>query len=254
MARLRESEDLQAAMHRLIVEDVEASIGMEIDERDRAAELSILREYYQNAYRFARQEMCFSDDKAAAVMNVARAMIDYEYFKPADLQRLAAKVDQQELSKTIFDKMRRKLESLQDCFSVQEIMQISEHYVHSYISNIRLWLHALSNKQQSETAICFLFIDEPMPSPPLSRAVARLQLPKEEIAFELGKKNRISSRQTTKRGVAYEQKPQETVRETKDEVETMEMKIERNTADILRVADEREAMLAKALDERLKKK
>ena len=249
----RESLSPRSMLHHKVVEEVVSTIGTPIDERDRAAELNILCEYYEHAYEFATQFMCFDDNKTASVLNVARAMVSYDVFKPADQQLHAvAAGDQQEASRGTFQKMQKKLMSLQGVFSTEEIIAISEYFVHSYISSLRLWTHALSNKQQSETKVCMLYIEEPLPTLPLSKAVERIKLPKEEIASERdgSHKQRFSSRQSTKQMPVKETKMQEVDSGKREEKpETMDEMIEKASEQISKEAERREVLLEKALDE-----
>lgn len=245
-----------AFLLRRVVQEVVSAIQMPIDEHDRGPELNILAQYYRNALDFASEDMCFDYQKTAEVLNVAKSVISYEAFKPAEMQQhTEAAGESIDTMKKAFGVLREKLTSFSGVFTAEEIRAIAEYFLRSYLGNLRLWLHALSGKHQSETKVVTLFIDTPLPSLPLTKAVERIKLPQEEIASERNSPYKTSRKSTMARGQIVtkqdENRPDGTVA---PEVESIDQQIARTTTRIEEEAGKRDISLERALEEARKKK
>jgi len=244
-----------AFLRRRVVQEVVAAIQMPIDEHDRGAELNILAEYYCNALDFAVTNMCFDNRKAAEVLNVAQSMVRYEGFKPADEKHLEPRRTE-ETSKQDYAILKEKLTSLLGVFTAEEIRAIAEYFLKSYISNLRLWMHALSGKHQSETKVVTLYVDAPLDSLPLSKAVERLKMPKEEAERDSSTRSKNSRRSTFLKGQTSARPGEEdrSLPQPLPEVETIDQQIAKAAARIEETATQRDLTLEKAVDEARKKK
>jgi len=246
----------EAYLRRKVVQEVVAAIGMPIDEHDRGPELNILSEYYRNALDFAVMDMCFDQLKVATVLNVAQSVISYEAFKPAEMQRhMETAGESLATMKAAFEVLKGKLTSLSAVFTAEEIGTIAQYFLRSYLSNLRLWVHALSGKHQSETTVVTLFIDTPLPSFPLLKAVERLKLPKDDYVSERDSptRSKASRKSTMMKGQAYV-KQEEDRTALLPEVETVDQQIARTAARIEEEAGKRDVSLEKAVEEARKKK
>ena len=245
----------RAFLHNRVVQEVIAAIQMPIDERDCAAELNILSEFYSNAIDFADVNMCFDDAKTAEVLNVARSMVRYEGFRPADEMQLVQR-DAEKSMKEDFAILQGKLTSLVGLFTAEEIKTIAEYFLRSYLSNLRLWMHALSGKHQTETKVATLFVDTPLASLPLVKAVERIRLPKDEIGQDFEAQFKTSRKSTLLKGQAYVRQREEDkpVGQPLPEAETIDQQIAKAAARIEEAAAQRDAGLEKAIEEVRKKK
>lgn len=244
-------------LRRHVVQEVVTAIGMPIDEHDRGPELNILAEYYRNALDFAANDMCFDQHKVATVLNVAQSVITYEAFKPAELQQhLEAAGESLEAMKAAFGVLKGKLTSLAAVFTADEIGAIAQYFLRSYLSNLRLWVHALSGKHQSETTVVTLFIDTPLPTSPLLKAVERLKLPKDELASERDSptRSKASRKSTMMKGQTCVKQQEEDRAALLPEVETVDQQIAKTAARIEEEAGKRDVSLEKAVEEARKKK
>jgi hypothetical protein len=246
---------LKSFLHNRVVQEVIAAIQMPIDEHDCGAELNILSEFYGNAIDFAAINMCFDDEKTAEVLNVAGSMVRYEGFRPADEMELVQR-DSEKSMRQDFAILQGKLTSLRRLFAAEEIRTIAEYFLRSYISNLRLWVHALSGKHQTETKVVTLFVDSPLASLPLLKAVERIKLPKDEIGQDLQTHSKTSRKSTFMKGQAYARQGEED-RPTGQPLpmtETIDQQIAKAAARIEDTAAQREAGLEKAIEEARKKK
>lgn len=245
-------------LRRRVVSEVVTAIQMPIDEHDRGPELNILAEYYRNALDFASEDMCFAHEKTAKVLNVAKSVISYEAFKPAEMQQhMEAAGESIDTMKRAFGVLREKLTTFSGVFTAEEIRAIAEYFLRSYLGNLRLWLHALSGKHQSDTTVVTLFIDSPLPSLPLAKAVERIKLPQEETLSERNSPSRskTSRKSTMMRGQMYSKQEESRQEGTLvPEVESVDQQIARTAARIEEEAGKREVSLEKAVEEARKKK
>ena len=252
IAQFKGSSDSRSFLRHRVVQEVISAINMPIDERDRGAELNILTEYYYNAFNFAENEMRLENRKIAEVMNVAQSLTTYDAFKPAEVKNLEVRKPEDG-----YALVKSKLTSLMGVFTAEEIRVIAEYFVRSYLGNLRLWVHVLSGKHQTETKVATVFVDDPLPSLPLSKSVERLKLPKDDLASERDSltRSKASRKSTMMRGQAYP-KPSEDdrVQSALPEVETVDEQISKTAARIEEQALQREQVLEKAVEENRKKK
>lgn len=181
LQQVRSSDSPVSLFRQAVLAHILTVIGTGFDEHDRVAEVSIFAETYQNSYHFAAVDMCFSDSKVQEILQITHSMLDYGLFFPAE-QTMGTGERTQDFarqSKEKFELMQRELVSKKDIFRTEEIRQIAEYFVHSFIGNFRLYSHALSGKQRTETKVVSVFVDQPLATWPLQRAVERIKMPKE---------------------------------------------------------------------------
>jgi hypothetical protein len=181
LQQLRSSDSQKSLFREAVLAHIVSVLGTGFDEHDRAAEVNIFAEIYLNSYCFAAVEMCFSDSKVLEILKITHLMLDYELFLPAEKTMGSNEKprDVVQQSKQKFDTMQRELMRHRERFEAEEIRRIAEYFVHSFIGNIRLYSHSLSGKQRTETTVVSIFVDEPLATLPLFKAVERIKPPKE---------------------------------------------------------------------------
>jgi len=181
LQQLRSSDSPTSLFRQAVLAHILTVIGTGFDEHDRVAEVSIFAEIYLNSYHFATVEMCFTDSKVLEILQVTHLMLDYSLFFPAEktMGTSEQKPDFAHQSKQKFEQMQRELMRKRDIFRTEEIRRIAEYFVQSFIGNFRLYSHSLSGKQRTETKVVSVFVDQPLATLPLLKAVERSKMPKE---------------------------------------------------------------------------
>ena len=242
--------------HSFVVSEIIKFTETDFDEHDRAAEVNIFSEMYLNSYQFAALQMCFDDLKVGQLLHVTHCMLDYDIFLPAERKLGTGEVGVVEKAKKTFEAMRKQLMSQAGVFSVEEIKTISEFFVQWYISNLRLYNHSLSGKQRTDTKIVSIYVDEPMATLPLSKAVERIKLPKEELSESMSRFQKVSRRVTLLKQMSSAKLSQAVSPRQQPESpqDMLDKRIETLTTKLSDDIDRRDQMLEKLLDEARGKK
>ena len=198
LQQLRCSDSPKSLLRQAVLAHIETVTGTAFDEHDRAAEVSIFAEVYLNSYQFAAVEMCYDDSKVLEILKITHLMLDYRLFFPAETT-MGGNEKQQDFvhqSKAKFEVMQRELMRKRDLFGAEETRGIADYFAHSFLENFRLYSHTLSGKQRTETKVVSLFVDEPLVTLPLSKAVERIKVHYGELSEGVTRLQRLSRKVT----------------------------------------------------------
>lgn len=153
-------------------------------------EINIIAEFHYYNLEFAKEKLLLPDDKTALLMNIFAMLIafkDYEVTiktgsKKSEEQN-APKSEEEEYKASLEQKYEDLKETLLDfsidnppvslrVFTEDEIKKILNYSMETYFQHFRLYSYVLSNKQLSDQKSISVYIDEPLPIPPLVEGLA----------------------------------------------------------------------------------
>lgn len=227
---IRGSDNPKDLFRSAVINHITTVTGAEFDEHDRAAEVNIYAEVYLNTYQYAADEMRFDARKVVELLKITHSMMDYRLFLPAETTMLNSDQapDFIKQSKEKFDTMRQELLAKSSVFTAEEIRQVAEYFTYSFIGNIRLYSHSLSGKQRTDTKVVSVFVDEPIFTLPLLKAVERIKMPKEELSEATSRFQRASRKATMLRQLSSNRLQTVTsprAEEDKEQVDEVDQKI-----------------------------
>ncbi len=164
-------------------------------------ELNIIADFHFYNMEFAKERLLLADDKTALLLNVFAMLIAFKDFEAssASIKSRGADERPKEDAGTVnvqlppnseeedyrialeqkYDAFRDALMSFgvdnPPCslrvFTADELRKILDYALGTYFSHFRLYSYVLSNKQLSDQKSIVVYIDEPLPIPPLSEGL-----------------------------------------------------------------------------------
>eukprot|EP00826_Nyctotherus_ovalis_P024557 TRINITY_DN1897_c0_g3_i1.p1 TRINITY_DN1897_c0_g3~~TRINITY_DN1897_c0_g3_i1.p1 ORF type:complete len:313 (+),score=108.12 TRINITY_DN1897_c0_g3_i1:92-1030(+) len=149
-------------------------------------ELNIIADFHYYNLSFAKDQLLLPNNKTALLLNVMARLIEFR-----DLTASAAiKTVSQEMQRSEEEEykllLEQKFDGLRDAllacsvdnppfsiriFTTDDVKKILDYTMSTYFLNFRLYHSVMSNKQFSEQKSIEVYIDEPMPIPPLSEGL-----------------------------------------------------------------------------------
>lgn len=149
-------------------------------------ELNIIADFHYYNLSFAKDQLLLPNNKAALLLNVMGRLIEFRDLEAS----AAARTVSQELQRSDEEEykllLEQKFDGLRDAllacsvdnppfsiriFTTDDVKKILDYTMSTYFLNFRLYHSVMSNKQFSEQKSIEVYIDEPMPIPPLSEGL-----------------------------------------------------------------------------------
>lgn len=170
---------------------------LKLKEKIDSNELNIIAEFHFYNIEFAKDALLLSDEKAALLINILSMLIafkDYENVTTKKNEKIIKDKDnenEQVVIRTEEDEYKAAIEQRYDefkdtiltfstddpptrfrVFTEDEVKKILEYVMETFFQHFRLYSDVLSNKQLSDQKTISVYIDEPLPIPPLVEGLA----------------------------------------------------------------------------------
>jgi len=174
-------------------------------------ELNIIADFHYYNAKFAKEQLLLNDEKTTLLLNILGMLIAFRDFETTALALKSHRKDdpimvslpkgseEDEFKIALeqrYDQLRDALMTYTidnppfgtKVFSTDEVKKILEYCLEVYFPHFRLYSYVLSNKQLSELKTIEVYIDEPLPIPPLSQGLIA-NLEREEIGHKNKEEN-----------------------------------------------------------------